>query len=87
MREYRIIKVEYGNGTIYYKIQRRSRFFHIWKTYEDVYDGNWSSHDGWSYFLKLGDSFSNLVRVKEKLDELKNKERGKIIKSIEVVHE
>lgn len=84
---YRFVKVTLGTGEEIYKIQRKCKHFNIWKTYQDVYDGNYSSHDGWTFFLKYGDQFVTLELAKNALESIEKRRKRRKIASVEVVDE
>ena len=65
-RNFRVVRVTYKNGKTLYYVQRECKhlrkhiFFgnKLWKTYDDVYDGNYSSHTAWRFFVSHGTPFS-----------------------------
>lgn len=75
MKKYRIVKLTLKNDKEVYVIQKHTRLFWIgpmiWETYQDVYDGYWCSHIGWTWFTTWGDYFYSLESVQKELDEIK----------------
>ena len=92
-RNYRIIEITLVNGVVEYKIQRECRWLKryiffgpkVWKTYEDVYDGNWSSHIGWCFAIKFGEVFTTLNLARKELNEIiKHSKYGRKISTIRI---
>ena len=61
---FRIKKVTFSTGQVFYYIQKKTRFMfigpYIWEYFQDIYDGNYSSHIAWTYFRCMGDRFLSL---------------------------
>lgn len=75
MRNYRIVKLTLNNNKEVYVIQKQTRFFwigpKIWETYQKLYDGNYCSYIGWTWFITWGDYFDSLETAKKELNKIK----------------
>lgn len=70
----KIGKVKFSNGHKKFYILHKTRLFwigpYIWEYYQDVYDGNFCSHVGWTWFRRMGDEFNTYKEAKETYNEL-----------------
>lgn len=83
----RIEKAYLENGKAIYYLRHKTRLFwigpYIWEYYQDIYDGNFSSHTGFSWFRRLGDTFVTYEAAKEEYNRLID--YGSKIRKIEVI--
>lgn len=72
----RIEKSYLENGKVIYYLRHKTRLFwigpYIWEYYEEIYDGNFSSHINFSWFRCFGDAFLTYEEVKQEYDYLIN---------------
>lgn len=72
----RIEKSYLENGTVIYYLRHKTRLFwigpYIWEYYQDIYDGNFSSHINFSWFRCFGDPFETYEAAKYEYDRLIN---------------
>ena len=72
----RIEKSYLENGKVIYYLRHKTRLFwigpYIWEYYEEIYDGNFSSHINFSWFRCFGDAFISYEDVKREYDYLIN---------------
>ena len=75
MNNYRIIKLTLQSNEEVYVVQKLTRFFwvgpKIWESYQEIYDGNWTTHDAWTWFIRMGDYFYSYKAAEEKVKALK----------------
>ena len=80
----RIEKSYLENGKVIYYLRHKTRLFwigpYIWEYYEEIYDGNFSSHINFSWFECFGDAFISYEEAKQEYDYLINY-GAKIIKT------
>ena len=83
----RIEKAYLENGKAVYYLRHKTRLFwigpYIWEYYQNIYDGNFSSHTGFSWFRRLGDAFATYEAAKEEYNRLDD--YGSKIRKIEVI--
>ena len=83
----RIEKAYLENGKAVYYLRHKTRLFwigpYIWEYYQDIYDGNFSSHTGFSWFRRLGYTFVTYEAAKEEYNRLID--YGSKIRKIEVI--
>ena len=89
--KYRIKKVTLYSGEIYYLLQRYTRLLwigpKIWETYQEVYDGYWGSHTGWTYFQSLGTEIETEAKAVSILRNIEKEDDSRDIKSEEIIIE
>ena len=83
----RIEKSYLENGTVIYYLRHKTRLFwigpYIWEYYQDVYDGNFSSHISFSWFRCFGDVFETYEAAKYEYNRLIN--YGAKIRKTEII--
>ena len=83
----RIEKSYLENGTVIYYLRHKTRLFwigpYIWEYYQDVYDGNFSSHISFSWFRCFGDVFETHEAAKYEYNRLIN--YGAKIRKTEII--
>ena len=72
----RIEKVTLENDDTMYYLRHKTRLFwigpYVWKYYHEVYDGNFASHIGFTWFRCIGDAFETYDAAKQEYDNLIN---------------